>query len=591
MKLTTIDWIILFLYGAAMLGIGIYYSRRASRSTGDFFLAGRSLPWWIAGTSMIATTFAADTPLLVTVYVRTGGVGSNWIWFNFAISHVITTFLLADLWRRAQVVTDVELCERRYGGEGARILRFFKGGFYAFVTNSVVMGWVILAMATISEAVFGLPKSVTIGACLVLAVIYTGLAGLWGVVSTDAVQFTAAMVGSIVLMIAALAHVGGIGEFSRILPSLMAENGRPAMELLPPAFSGGEFVGGAFMGFLTAVAVQWWSWKYSDGGGILIQRMSAARDERHSVLSMLWFTYGTYVVRCWPWFMVALVSLLVFPEVTDHKTVYPMMMTRFLGPGLLGLMVAAMLAAFMSTIDTHLNIASAYFVNDIYRRFLVKGRAEGHYLWVARASSLLFMILGSLIALLNDSIRGLFELLLQLVAGAGAVFLFRWFWWRINAWSELSAMVASLVVAGTLNFSNAHGWFPHKFASWEIMLINVALSGLVWITVTFRTPPTARETLDDFYRSVRPGGLWKPVRNRFSDLEGEVPGGAEDRGGSIRRPRRLENVLMGLVLVYGWLFGLGHLLYGKAFSGTLMCVLGCLAFLRILQNLNRQYRA
>jgi SSS family solute:Na+ symporter len=580
MKLSSLDWAIMGLYGLVMVVLGIFFSRRASRSTGDFFLAGRNLPWWIAGTSMVATTFAADTPLLVTAFVRTGGVGANWIWFNFAISHLITTFFLADLWRRARIVTDVELCERRYAGPGARALRFFKGAFFSFVTNSVVMGWVILAMATISEEIFGLPKLVSIGACVLIAFFYTSLSGLYGVVATDFVQFSAAMAGSILLTIAAYDHVGGISGFAEVLPGLLAENGRPAMEMLPPVFSGGKFVGGAFMGFLTAVCVQWWSWKYSDGGGILIQRMSSARDERHSMLSMLWFTFANYVVRPWPWFIVALISLAVFPEVTDHKAVYPKMMAAFMGPGLLGLMMAAMLAAFMSTIDTHINIASAYFVNDLYRRFLAPGRSERHYLWVARGSGLLFVLIASLIALYNESIRGLFELLLELIAGAGAVFLLRWFWWRLNAWSELSAMVASLLIAGGLRLSNLHGWIPHSFDSWEIMLINVFLSGAIWLAVTFATPPTEAGALETFYRSVRPPGAWAPVR-RGMDSPPSAPSGSG---------RSLENVLLGLVLVYGVLFGLGWVLYGKTLQGLLLCLAGAGALARILHNVTRRFR-
>jgi Na+/proline symporter len=327
--LAPIDWGILVAYMAIMLGIGFGLSGRASKSLGDFLLTGRSLPWWIAGTSMVATTFAADTPLVVTSYVRTGGIGSNWIWFNFAISHLLTTFFLAGLWRRARITTDVEFISVRYSGRAAVVLRSFKGAFYAFVTNSVVMGWVILAMSTIIVEVFMLPETVTflgitwsskalaIGGGLSIAVVYAALSGLWGVVVTDLLQFTVAMIGSIVLVVKALDAHGGLAAVAPRLREVLAENGTPAASVGP---FGGQALEAAVWGFAVAVLVQWWSWKYSDGGGVLIQRMSACRTERDATLAMLWFTFGNYVVRPWPWFLVALLSLLVFPELTDHKS-------------------------------------------------------------------------------------------------------------------------------------------------------------------------------------------------------------------------------------------------------------------------------
>jgi Na+/proline symporter len=579
MKLVPLDWTILALYGLVVLGIGILYSRRASRSTSEFFLSGRRLPWWLAGTSMVATTFAADTPLVVSSYVRTGGVASNWIWFNFAISHALTTFFLAALWRRARVVTDVEFCEIRYGPREGAWLRFFKGSFYAFVTNSVVLGWVILAMATISEEVLGLPKIATIGACILLATIYASLSGLWGVVVTDLLQFCTAMVGSILLMVLALDHVGGLSGFARLAPSLMDASGEPAMRMMPPIPGGAAGAQGAFWGFLVALTVQWWSWKYSDGGGVLIQRMSATRDERHSTLSMLWFSFLNYAIRPWPWFVVALISLSVFPELTDHKAAYPKMMARFLAPGLLGLMFAAMLAAFMSTIDTHMNLASAYFVNDIYRRFLKKDATERHYLWIGRVSGLGFLIIGSLIALFNTSIRGLFEFLLQLVSGAGAVFLLRWFWWRINAWSEIAAMISSLIIATLLNLSNTNDWLGYDFVSWQIMALNVFVSGVVWLLVTFSTSPTPDTVLGSFVERTSPPGLWDSVYQRL--------GIGRHRAAAKGRPvlRRWESFALAIVLIYGVLFGLGHILYGHLLGGGIMILAGILAFLRIRHNM------
>jgi Na+/proline symporter len=586
MKLAGLDWAIIGIYALIMLAAGIYFSRRASRSVTDFFVSGRSLPWWIAGTSMVATTFAADTPLLVSAYVRSSTASANWIWFNFAISHALMTFFLAALWRRAQVITDVELCELRYSGPSARGLRLFKGTFFAFISNSVVLAWVILAMATICEEVLGLPKLTTIVASLVLATLYASIAGLWGVVATDILQFAVAMFGSILLTVKAFQHVGGISGFSRILPNLLADNGRPAMEILPPIFTGAG-AKGILGGFLVAICFQWWAWKYSDGGGVLVQRMSAAKDERHSTLAMLWFTFANYVIRPWPWIMVGLISLLVFPDLANHQAAYPRMMARFLGPGWLGLMMAALLAAFMSTIDTHINLASSYFVNDMYRRFLHRGATDRHYIWIARLASFMFLCIGALIAYFSTSIISLFEFMLQLVAGAGAVFLLRWFWWRINAWSEISAMISSLAIATLMNFSNAHGWIAHTFASWEIILYNIIVSGVVWLTVTYRTAPTEAGHLRAFYDRVRPAGSWGPIRTAAAAARRAAAGTPAETAAPWSPRRKIECVLLTIVLVYTCLIGVGYLLYGRWTSGGSLCAIGLLAAIRIWWNLRK----
>jgi Na+/proline symporter len=593
--LAEVDWVILFAYAAVMLGVGVVLSGRASKSVGDFFLTGRSLPWWVAGTSMVATTFAADTPLVVTSYVRTGGIGSNWIWFNFAISHLLTTFFLAALWRRARISTDVEFIALRYSGRGASTLRTFKGAFYAFVTNAVVMGWVILAMSTIFVEVFRLPetvqwlgvtwssKALAIVVGLSIAAVYASLSGLWGVAVTDLLQFGAAMIGSFVLAVAAVRAHGGLGELAPRLREVLSAGGRPAAEMAPPIFGGGFDLAdpgfaAAFWGFAVAVLVQWWSWKYSDGGGVLIQRMSACRTERDSVLATLWFTLANYVVRPWPWFLVALVSLVAFPDLTDHKAAYPMMMREYLGPGWLGLMLAAMLAAFMSTIDTHMNLASAYFVVDLWTPARGGTISDREGLIVARVSGVFFLALGGAIGYFNDSIRGLFELLLQLVAGAGAVFLVRWFWWRVNAWSELSAMIASLVVATALNLSNRHGLLAHHFASYEIFAINVALSAAIWVTVAFLTPPDDPAHLRAFVERVRPLGAWGPV--------------AAFRGAAEGRLRtRLVQWGVSVVGLYGWLFGIGKLLLLEVGTGLLLTGAGAAATIFVVRSLRREVKA
>ena len=603
MSLSALDGWIVFGYVVTMLAVGVALSRRASQSVGEFFLTGRSLPWWIAGTSMVATTFAADTPLVVTSYVRTGGIASNWIWFNFAISHLLTTFFLAGLWRRAKVSTDVEFISLRYSGSGAKVLRTFKGCFYAFVTNSVVMGWVILAMSTIVVEVFGLPatirilgidwssKAVATFGGLAVALAYASLSGLWGVVVTDLFQFATAMFGSVLLCVKAVQANGGMTALAPRLREVLAANGRPAADLAPLAGGGGFDLGdpafaAAFWGFAVAIAVQWWSWKYSYGGGVLIQRMSACRTERDSVLATLWFTFANYVVRPWPWFLVALVSLLTFPELTDHKAAYPMMMREYLGPGWLGLMLAAMLAAFMSTIDTHMNLASSYFVIDLWGPWRGDRMGDREGVLVGRLSGVFFLGLGGAIAMFNDSIRGLFELLLQLVAGAGAVFLVRWFWWRVNAWSELAAMISSLLVATGLNLSNAHGWLAHRFTSPEIFVINVAISAAIWVTVALVGPVEDRAHLAAFVKRVRPLGLWNGLGAGADGSGAPAPAATGTADRTVRT--RLIDWGMGVVGLYGCLFGLGKLLLLDFRGGIPWTAVGVAATMLVVVRVGRK---
>ena len=579
MSIHPLDALVILVYLGLMLAIGLAFSRRAGSSTQEFFLSGRSLPWFVAGTSMAATTFASDTPLVVTELVRRQGIGGNWIWVNFAISHVVTTFLLARLWRRSGVTTDVELCELRYSGRGAACLRAFKGLFYALVTNVVVLGWVILGMTAIA-GIFGVPKLVTLAACIVLASLYASLAGLWGVVLTDLLQLAVALTGAVILAVKVLAAEGGLSGLRERLPALADAAGEPAARLAPLAGFDWASPGfrGAFMGFAVAVLVQWWSWKYSDGGGVLIQRMNSSRSERDSLLATLWFAVVTYVIRPWPWYLVALVSLWVLPDMADHKAVYPAMMARYLGPGLLGLVLASMLAAFMSTIDTHMNLASSYFVHDVYRRFIKRDAGERHYVAIARWSGIGIVVLGSLVAWRSTSISALFTFLLQLVAGAGAVFLLRWFWWRINAWSEISAMLASLLVASLLNLANEGRWFAHHFASWEIFLWNVGLSGAVWLAVAFLAPPTDEEHLRRFVARTRPLGLW-PAR-LWPD------GRRRPLGASAGRT--WANILGGVALIYGLLFGAGQALFGRAPQAALLLGAALAGGLVLARNLRRE---
>ena len=506
--MSPIDWIIIAAYLAFTLLVGILLSKRAGRSTGEYFLSGRKLPWWIAGTSMVATSFAADTPLVVGGWVRTEGISHNWIWWSFAISGMFSVFLLSRLWRRAKVLTDVELTELRYSGGSASFLRGFRAAYMAGPINCFTMAWVIVAMIKLLGVLFNMPPVLAVGVCVLIATIYCVLSGYWGVVVTDLVQFALAMGGSIALCVIVAGKCGGLGALVR--QSQASPMGEKLLAFFPHPPGGAmpytmAFWKGPMFAFLVFISVQWWGNKNADGGGAIIQRMSSTKNERHSLLATLWFNVANYALRPWPWIIVAIASMHFMPNLSDGELAYPLMIKRFVPAGLMGLIVASLLGAFMSTIDTHLNLSSSYFVNDFYRRFVRPGASERTYVVTSRIMSIVFMVLAAEIALLHGSISGLFKFLLAFGSGAGAVYILRWFWWRINAWSELSAMIASSVISSVLFACNKRlGNLPYPL----ILLITVFGSMVVWVAVTFLTPPVSREKLKEFYRRVRPFGAW-----------------------------------------------------------------------------------
>jgi len=508
---TVIDWIIVAAYLAFSLLVGIVLSKRAGSSTGEYFLSGRKLPWWIAGTSMVATSFAADTPLVVSRWVRTGGIAENWIWWSFAASGMFSVFLLSRLWRRAKVVTDVELTELRYSGRSAAILRGFRAVYLAGPINCFTMAWVIAAMIKLLGVLFDIPPIRAVGVCVLIATVYCVLSGYWGVVVTDLVQFALAMGGSIALAVVVVKQFGGTGPMCR--RAVASPLGTRLLDFFPrpPEGTGPfelKFWQGPMFAFAVFLAVQWWANKNSDGGGAIVQRMSSTKNERHSLLATLWFNVANYAIRPWPWIIVAIASVVLLPQLKDNELAYPLMIKKFVPAGLMGVMIASLLGAFMSTIDTHLNLSSSYFVNDFYRRFVRPGASERLYVLVSRLVSIVFMVLAAEIALIHDSISGLFKFLLAFASGAGAVYILRWFWWRINAWSELSAMIASSVVCSFLYvFDKKLGGLSYPVK----LTITVFTSALVWIAVTFATAPVARAKLKEFYRRVRPFGAWGEI--------------------------------------------------------------------------------
>ena len=560
MALNTLDWIIIISLLVFFLIVGVLFRKRASEGMESFFVSGRALPWWLAGTSMVATTFAADTPLAVTGMVAANGIAGNWLWWNMMASAVLTVFLYAHLWRRSGVITDVEFSELRYGGAPAAFLRAFRAAYLALPINLIIMGWVMHAMAKVMGVVLGTGMWTSIAICLVVVLIYVTLSGLWGVVVTDFLQFGLAMLGAVLLAIFAVREVGGLSGLIGSITEL--GGGEPTMLKMLPF---GEAAWMPLTTILVYLGVQWWASWYPGaepgGGGYIAQRILSTKDERHSVLATLWFTIAHYVLRPWPWIMVALASVLLYPGLEDAEIGYVYAMRDLLPAGLLGMMVASFAAAFMSTISTQLNWGSSYLVNDIYRRFLRRDGSETHYVLASRLATVLLAGLGALTAATMGSVEGAWKFLLAIGAGTGPVYLLRWYWWRINAWSEVSAMAAALIVSLILQWIfgldvNA----PSDFAL--VMLLTVVLTSVVWLTVTCMTGPEDESVLDRFYEKVRPTGRgWRRVSERVGLT-------SSDRPLSVS----FYYWILGCVVVFTSLFGIGHLLVGSTAAGIIMLV-------------------
>ena len=574
--MTGIDWAVILSYFALATAIGVSLTRRGGRSVADYFIGGRTLPWWLAGTSMVATTFAADTPLAVTELVVRYGVAGNWLWWNMVMSGMLTVFFYARLWRRAGVLTDVEFTELRYGGRPAAVLRAFRAGYLALPVNLIVMGWVNLAMVEIASVALDIPRLAALLVCFVLAAGYSVLAGLWGVVVTDLFQFGLALGGAVVLAIFAVGAVGGISGLEAGLVEVYG-SAEAATGLLPAR-------GSAWMPAITFtvfLAMNWWASWYPGaepgGGGYIAQRIFAARTERDGLLATLWFNVAHYALRPWPWILVALATTVLYPNLENPRQGYVMAILDLLPPGLTGLLLAGLAAAYMSTISTQLNWGASYLVNDLYARFLHRGGGEAHLIRISRAATLLLMLASLVVTYFMSSIEGAWRFLLAIGAGTGLVLILRWYWWRINAWSEIAAMVASLAVSLVLWFGA--GLDPDDPAQWAgIMIVTVACSTAAWLTVTFLTRPESDDVLDRFYRKVRPGGPgWRAVSARLGFGREEIEGGALN----------WTNWVAGVVAVYSALFGTGKLIFGAWGEAVGLLALTVAAFAWLARNLRR----
>jgi solute:Na+ symporter, SSS family len=568
MQLQWIDWVVVAVYGAVALIVGLVFTKRAGRNLEQYFLSGRTLPWWLLGTSMVATTFSTDTPNLVTDLVRTGGVSMNWLWWAFLITGMLTVFFYAKLWRRSGALTDINFYELRYSGAPAAFLRGFRAIYLGVFFNVMIMATVTLAAIKIASVLLGLDAHVTVVLAALITVVYSTTAGLWGVVITDLFLFVLAMIGSIAAAYYAVTQPS-VGGLAGLVSNPLVKD---KLSLLPD-FSDRA---GVVAVLIVPLAVQWWSTWYPGsepgGGGYLAQRMLAARNERQAMAATLWFNIAHYAVRPWPWILVALASLIVYPSLSDlqtrlpyvdpaiirHDLAYPAMLL-FVPHGLLGLVVASLAAAYMSTISTHLNWGASYVVDDVYKRFIRSDASESHYVNVGRAVTLVLMILAALVALWLDHAMQAFQILLQIGAGTGLIFLLRWYWWRINAWSEIAAMLISFLIAVYLHLGHARlGFTP--IDSPMALVIGVGVTTFGWLAVTFLTPPTDRAVLQSFYDRIRPAptGWCRAVDTS----------GGEDAGGNVAAS--FLAWFLGCLAVYAALFAIGYLLYGRPEIG-LVC--------------------
>jgi SSS family solute:Na+ symporter len=581
-RLTPVDWSVVALYFLFNLVIGFYYKSRAGSSINEFFLSGRNVPWWLAGTSMVATTFAADTPLAVTGMVAVGGIAGNWLWWCFVASGMMTVFFYARLWRRSGVMTDIEFSEIRYSGKPAAFLRGFRALYLGIPINCIVLGWVNKAMVDILMLVLGVSKLqalvIVIGMIALTSFIST-LSGLWGVLVTDLFQFVIKMSMVIALAVFAVRAVGGMDAMKTQLLALDASRGNQGsvLNFIPDLNSAWM----PLITFLVYISLNWWATWYPGaepgGGGYIAQRMFSAKDEKNSLLATLWFNIAHYALRPWPWILVALASLILFPGLEKPETGYIRVMIAYLPPSLRGLMVAAFAAAYMSTIATQLNWGASYLVNDFYRRFLKPQATDRHYVRISQVATILLTLVSAVVTFYMDSVAGAWKLLIVTGAGTGSVLLLRWYWWRINAWSEVSSMISAFVVSVALQRGFGLDTDKPVDFAWT-MIITVGITTIVWLATTYLTRPEPEETLVAFYAKTRPSAAgWGPIARMKPEIEPARDG--------------LSNLLdwiAGCVLIYGILFGTGKLLLHETGVGIALVLAGLAGGAIIYWDLNRR---
>ena len=570
-----IDWLIVLLYLILTMWMGLYLSRKGAKSLADFFVSGRSLPWWLAGTSMAATTFSIDTPLYITGVVANRGIAGNWEWWIFAVSHVIMIYIFARMWRRSEVITDAELTEIRYGGNMAAVLRGVKAFIFAIPMNCIAIGYAMLAMVKVVEALqiwqsLGIDanannlKLLSVIGVSIFVLIYAGLSGLWGVVATDFFQFFLALFGAIIVAFFAVNSVGGIQELIIKIPQVIPD--KDILSFAPFTIGGNgnswitfsKTAGITASTFFAYIAIQWWSWRRSDGGGEFVQRFAAAKNETEAEKAAWLFNIMHYVIRTWPWILVALASIIIYPDLQDRELGYPKLMIDFLSPGILGLVVASLVAAFMSTVSTSINWGASFITNDLYRRFIKPDATQAELVLVGRLSSLLVTVLGGVAAFFAKDVATVFRLVIAIGTGSGLVLVLRWFWWRVNAAAELTAIVASFFVGMATSLFPA---FKIEDFGLRIIFITVTVT-VLWVVAMLITPQESDATLEDFYRRSLPGGPgWQ--RQRVST--GLAP--AQNLG------KDLQKVLASILLLFGALLATGGFLLLKPTIGWIFMII------------------
>jgi solute:Na+ symporter, SSS family len=580
-QLGTLDLVIIAITLGGSIGLGLAASKRGGSGLAAYFVADRKLPWWIAGTSIVATSFAADTPLAIARIVRTQGLLGNWYWWSGAIGFVVCMFLFAPLWRRAELLTDAEVIELRYGGRSASALRGFLALYRGLLANGITMGWVILGMQKIVGEAFGWPKLQTTLGLVALSLAYTAASGLWGVVLTDVLQFGLAMIGSIALMIAVYAEFGGPAELAAAVVEAAAQAPASAniadaatlLDFVPDPSAGAVVV--ATFGFY--FGVQWLGGM--EGGGFLVQRLFATRDERHAVLALLWFVVAHFALRAWPWVVVGLGSIVLLPELADPETAYPKLMMQLLPSGLLGLMVASLLAAFMSTISTHLHWGSSYLVNDLYLRFVRPGCSEKEAVRAGQGGVLAMALLAGAMATSMDSVFGAWLYLAEIGAGAALVGAMRWYWWRLNARAEITALAVSLLLSNALRSADVCAalglpdlslgdLYPLRFT--VVLVVGTGAA----VAVALATAPTEARHLAAFYRRVRPSGWWGPVATACPE--------------TVAQPLTEQPwlaITLGVTAVFASMFGIGALALGMWLKAGVLSVVALAAGAGLLQHL------
>ncbi len=579
MKLYSIDWTILIGFFLISLGIGLIASKRAKEGFSEFFLSGRSMPWWLLGVSMVATTFSADTPNLVSDIVRKNGIAGNWVWWAFLLTGMLTTFIYARLWRKSGIATDLEFYELRYSGKGAKFLRIFRAIYLGVFFNSMIMATVLLAGIKLGAVFLGLGAFESIGFISLITLVYSVLGGFRGVILTDFFQFILAMTGAIYAANYAI-DASGVSSLGELLQ-------RPEVkELSNFVPKDGDLL---FTLFIIPLAVQWWSVWYPGsepgGGGYIAQRILASKTERDAMRSSLFFNLAHYALRPWPWIIVALASIVIFPDLESLQRAFPEIpaaminddmaypaMLSLLPKGWAGLVLASLIAALMSTLSTHLNWGSSYLVLDVYKRFIYPEASETKLVWVGRLSIVVLMLLATILALALSHALEAFNILLQIGAGTGLIFILRWFWWRINAWSEITAMFVSFFFALYFQFIHTNLGFD-PFSTTEQLLIGIIGTSIAWIGVAMLSKPTDDKVLQNFVEKIKPGG---PGWKRF-----------ENSGSSWTVPKGILRMLMGALSIYSLLFGFGMVLFSERIQGAILLILGLSIFIWLWRSLAR----